>query len=82
MERYFQERHAAQVSTHKMMDDQVYDDITQNGLLPSTRDPNLWIVKVRMGEEKAVALQLMRKHFAYQTHEEVSIVVALASAAR
>uniref|UniRef100_A0A915ETD3 NGN domain-containing protein n=1 Tax=Ditylenchus dipsaci TaxID=166011 RepID=A0A915ETD3_9BILA len=71
MERYFQERHAAQMTTHRGdVDDNVYDDITQNGLLPTTKDPNLWIVKCRMGEEKNLALQLMRKYFAYQFTEE------------
>ena len=73
MEQYFQERHAQQMSTHRGdMDDNVYDDITQNGLLPSTKDPNLWIVKCRMGEERHLALQIMRKYFAYEHTEEVN----------
>ncbi|KAI1715640.1 early transcription elongation factor of RNA pol II, NGN section domain-containing protein [Ditylenchus destructor] len=73
MEKYFQERHAQEVYTRRGgdLDDQPYDDdITQNGLLPSTKDPNLWIVKVRMGEEKQIALQLMRKYLAFQNTEE------------
>lgn len=75
MEKYFQERHAQEVYTRRGgdLDDQPYDDdITQNGLLPSTKDPNLWIVKVRMGEEKQIALQLMRKYLAFQNTEEVT----------
>ena len=28
------------------------DEITQQTLLPEVRDPNLWIVKCRIGEEK------------------------------
>ncbi len=52
--------------------DAVYDDISQHGLLPSTKDPNLWIVKCRMGEEKLVAMQLMRKFLAYEHTDEVS----------
>lgn len=47
------------------------DDISQTSLLPQTKDPNLWIVKCRMGEEKLVALQLMRKFIAYQNMDEV-----------
>jgi hypothetical protein len=30
----------------------VGDEITQQTLLPEVRDPNLWIVKCRIGEEK------------------------------
>lgn len=38
MERYFQERHATEATTNRGdIDDHVYDDITQNGLLPSTK---------------------------------------------
>lgn len=71
MERYFQEKHAQQATTHQgELDEDAYDDITQNGLLPSTKDPNLWIVKVRLGEEKTTCLQLMRKYLAYQNTEE------------
>ncbi|KAL7072356.1 hypothetical protein ACQ4LE_008989 [Meloidogyne hapla] len=71
MERYFQERHAAQVATHQgELDEDAYDDITQNGLLPSTKDPNLWIVRCRLGEEKNTCLQLMRKYIAFQNTEE------------
>lgn len=35
------------------------------------RDPNLWLVKCRMGEEKATAISLMRKFIAYQFQDEV-----------
>lgn len=34
------------------------------------RDPNLWMVKCRIGEEKATALLLMRKYIAYQFSNE------------
>jgi len=37
------------------------------------RDPNLWLVKCRMGEEKATAIALMRKFIAYQFTDEVRI---------
>ncbi|CAJ0572588.1 unnamed protein product, partial [Mesorhabditis spiculigera] len=66
-ERYADESRAAPVDYD---DDAGYsDDITQTGLLPSTKDPNLWIVKCRMGEEKLVCMQLMRKAIAYETTE-------------
>ena len=35
------------------------------------RDPNLWLVKCRMGEEKATAVAMMRKFIAYQFTDEV-----------
>lgn len=73
MERYFHERHAAQVGTHRGdIDEDTYDDITQNGLLPTTKDPNLWLVKCRIGEEKQLVLQLMRKYIAYQSSTDVN----------
>ena len=35
------------------------------------RDPNLWVVKCRMGEENATAIHLMRKFITYQFTDEV-----------
>lgn len=34
------------------------------------RDPNLWMVRCRIGEEKITALSLMRKFIAFQMTEE------------
>lgn len=52
----------------------VGDEITQQTLLPEVRDPNLWIVKCRIGEEKVTVLQLMRKMIAYQYEEEPLLI--------
>ena len=41
------------------------------------RDPNLWVVKCRMGEEKATAISLMRKFIAYQFTDEVRLLTIL-----
>ena len=41
------------------------------------RDPNLWLVKCRMGEEKATAIALMRKFIAYQFTDEVWFIAEL-----
>lgn len=38
--------------------------------LPPPRDPNLWMVKCRIGEEKATALLLMRKFLTYLNTDE------------
>lgn len=80
MERYFQDRYEEpQANTYRGgdIDDDSFDDITQNGLLPSTKDPNLWTVKCRIGEEKFVALQMMRKYFAYEHSKDSNIEVVL-----
>jgi len=34
------------------------------------RDPNLWMVKCRIGEEKATVMHMMRKYIAYQYSNE------------
>ncbi|KAI8500686.1 Transcription elongation factor SPT5 [Branchiostoma belcheri] len=46
------------------------DDITQQGLLPGVKDPNLWTVKCRIGEEKQTAIMMMRKFIALQYSDE------------
>ncbi|VDM08812.1 unnamed protein product [Wuchereria bancrofti] len=68
IEDYFKKKYANQSSYASVMDDDAaLDDISRHSLLPSTnKDPNLWIVKCRLGEEKLVALQLMRKFIAYE----------------
>uniref|UniRef100_A0A8C0V941 SPT5 homolog, DSIF elongation factor subunit n=1 Tax=Cyanistes caeruleus TaxID=156563 RepID=A0A8C0V941_CYACU len=45
--------------------DELSDDITQQQLLPGVKDPNLWTVKCKIGEERATAVALMRKFIAY-----------------
>jgi len=49
------------------------DEITQQTLLPDVKDPNLWMVKCRIGEEKSTALLLMRKYFTYQFSSKTSL---------
>jgi hypothetical protein len=73
MASYFENRHAQEASENRTANDDAYDDISQNSLLPTTRDPNLWIVKVRMGEEKLVTLQLLRKCIARANTGDVSL---------
>lgn len=50
--------------------EEMSDEITQQTLLPGIKDPNLWMVKCRIGEEKATVLLLMRKFIAYQFTDE------------
>ncbi|XP_054161598.1 transcription elongation factor SPT5-like [Oppia nitens] len=46
------------------------DDITQQALMPGVKDPNLWMVKCKIGEEKTTVLQLMRKVIAFANTDE------------
>ncbi|KAK0085563.1 hypothetical protein PV325_004872 [Microctonus aethiopoides] len=50
--------------------EEMSDEITQQTLLPGVKDPNLWMVKCRIGEEKATVLLLMRKFITYQFSPE------------
>ncbi|XP_011641792.1 transcription elongation factor SPT5 [Pogonomyrmex barbatus] len=50
--------------------EEMSDEITQQTLLPGVKDPNLWMVKCRIGEEKATVLLLMRKFITYQFSSE------------
>merc|ERR1719289_279690 len=54
--------------------EEMSDEITQQTLLPEVRDPNLWMVKCRIGEEKITVLQIMRKMVAYQYEEEPLLI--------
>lgn len=74
MARYFEERHKATSQPARDISDDTIDDIAQHGLVPTTKDPNLWVVKCRMGEEKELSLLLMRKYFTYLNTDEVTVV--------
>lgn len=50
------------------------EEITQQTLLPGVKDPNLWMVKCRIGEEKNTAILLMCKFLTYlSTNEPLQI---------
>ncbi|MFH4973391.1 hypothetical protein AB6A40_000100 [Gnathostoma spinigerum] len=67
IEDYFKKKYATQTNyTGNEDDDMGMDDISRHCLMPCTKDPNLWIVRCRLGEEKLVALQLMRKYLAHE----------------
>ena len=74
LEDYFQKKYGQREAAATRDDDdegyEVFDDISQQGLLPSTKDPNLWIVRCRMGEEKNTTLLLMRKFLSMEESEE------------
>ena len=69
IEQYLKERYANESSARNRFGDggeEMSDAITQQTLLPGVKDPNLWMVKCRIGEEKATVLLLMRKFLTYQ----------------
>ncbi|XP_071486255.1 transcription elongation factor SPT5-like [Diadema antillarum] len=70
LEEYYKRKYAETSSKALADEDELPDSITQQGLLPGVKDPNLWMVKCRIGEEKETAIQLMRKFIAYQNQEE------------
>ncbi|KAL8459360.1 hypothetical protein ACS0TY_036737 [Phlomoides rotata] len=59
IERRIQERYAVR-SLNVAYDDEA-TDVNQQALLPSVRDPKLWMVKCAIGREREVAVCLMQK---------------------
>lgn len=51
--------------------EEMSDEIFQQTLLPCVKDPNLWLVKCRIGEEKSTALLLMRKFLTYERTDRI-----------
>ncbi|CAH1787389.1 unnamed protein product [Owenia fusiformis] len=71
IEEYYRKKYAETSTADRYGEgENMSDEITQQGLLPGVKDPNLWVVKCRMGEEKATAIALMRKMVAYQFTDE------------
>ncbi|CAH0748696.1 unnamed protein product [Diatraea saccharalis] len=73
IEEYLRNKYADESAALRHFGDggeEMSDEITQQTLLPGIKDPNLWMVKCRIGEEKATVLLLMRKFIAYQFSEE------------
>merc|ERR1719410_1487444 len=73
IEEYYRQRYnedTAAIARFGEGGEEMSDEITQQTLLPEVKDPNLWMVKCRIGEEKQTVLQLMRKMIAYQHEEE------------
>ncbi|XP_076450911.1 transcription elongation factor SPT5-like isoform X2 [Babylonia areolata] len=71
IEAYYKQRFGDSSSADRFGEgEEMSDEITQQGRLPGVKDPNLWVVKCRMGEEKTVVAHLMRKVIAYQHTEE------------
>ncbi|CAL1263967.1 unnamed protein product [Larinioides sclopetarius] len=74
IEDYYLKKYANSSTAEEVFDLELPDEIAQKSLLPCVKDPNLWLVKCRIGEEKATALKLMRKFIAKDcTNEPLQI---------
>ncbi|KAL5006667.1 hypothetical protein ScPMuIL_015473 [Solemya velum] len=71
IEEYYRTKYGENAMTERYGEgEEMSDEITQQGLLPGVKDPNLWLVKCRIGEEQSTAFHLMRKFIAYQFEDE------------
>ncbi|KAJ0233254.1 putative transcription elongation factor SPT5 1 [Hirschfeldia incana] len=57
--------------------DEEATDVEQQALLPSVRDPKLWMVKCAIGREREVAVCLMQKYIDRGSELQIRSVVAL-----
>ncbi|XP_015790153.1 transcription elongation factor SPT5-like [Tetranychus urticae] len=77
IEEYYKRKYAETTAAEKGLydaDGDLPDDIAQQAFMPGVKDPNLWMVKCRIGEEKSTVLQIMRKFIAYSTTEEPLLI--------
>ncbi|KAK9106284.1 hypothetical protein Syun_022295 [Stephania yunnanensis] len=74
LERSIQARYAR--SSHSEYDEET-TDVEQQALLPSVRDPKLWMVKCAMGHEREVAVCLMQKYVDKVSELQIRSAIAL-----
>ncbi|XP_014204352.1 transcription elongation factor SPT5-like [Copidosoma floridanum] len=68
--KYSKESAVAQHFNNEELD----DEITQKTLLPDIKDPNLWMVKCKIGDEASTVLLLMRKFLSYQYSDNPLVI--------
>lgn len=69
IEEYLKNKYASVASRAMRHGDgggEVDEEISQQLLLPSVKDPNLWLVKCKVGEEESTLLLLMRKYLTFE----------------
>ncbi|KAA3485077.1 Global transcription factor group A2 isoform 1 [Gossypium australe] len=74
LERSIQARYAR--SSHTEYDEET-TDVEQQALLPSVRDPKLWMVKCAIGRERETAVCLMQKFIDKGVELQIRSVIAL-----
>ncbi|MED6151687.1 hypothetical protein PIB30_084763, partial [Stylosanthes scabra] len=73
IERRIQERYARRVESF----DEEATDVEQQALLPSVRDPKLWMVKCVIGRERETAVCLMQKYIDKGAELQIRSAIAL-----
>ncbi|XP_019415217.1 PREDICTED: putative transcription elongation factor SPT5 homolog 1 isoform X2 [Lupinus angustifolius] len=73
MAKRIQQRYAKRQSDY----DEEATDVEQQALLPSVRDPKLWMVKCAIGRERETAVCLMQKYIDKGSELQIRSVVAL-----
>ena len=74
IEEYYRKKYADQAAQERNYfegEGDLPEDIAQQALMPGVKDPNLWMVKCRIGDEKNAVLQLMRKFIAFENSDKV-----------
>ncbi|XP_031557165.1 transcription elongation factor SPT5-like [Actinia tenebrosa] len=78
IEEYYRKKYA-ETNDKYYHANELQPEVQQQSLLPGVKDPNLWTVKCKIGEEKATVIGLMRKAIAQQfTDEPLQIKSAIA----
>ncbi|XP_037068165.1 transcription elongation factor SPT5-like, partial [Pollicipes pollicipes] len=73
IEEYYRRKYAEEGAGARHFGDggeEMSDEITQQTLLPGVKDPNLWMVKCRIGEERATVMKLMAKFITLSNKDE------------
>ncbi|XP_021887718.1 putative transcription elongation factor SPT5 homolog 1 isoform X2 [Carica papaya] len=74
LERRIQQRYSR--ANHTEYDEET-TDVEQQALLPSVRDPKLWMVKCAIGREREVAVCLMQKYIDKRAELQIRSAIAL-----
>ncbi|EOA26299.1 hypothetical protein CARUB_v10024589mg [Capsella rubella] len=76
----FEKRYIARLSRMHAQDDyelEEVNEVDQQALLPSVRDPKLWLVKCAIGREREVAVCLMQKIIDRESEFKIRSAIAL-----
>jgi transcription elongation factor SPT5 len=52
-------------------------DVAKHGLLPSIMDSKIWKVKVKLGQERQLVFQIMRKAMDYFNNEKPFMILSV-----
>lgn len=78
IEEYYRKKYndeAATIARFGEGGEDMSDEITQQTLLPGVKDPNLWMVKCLLGQEKETVVQIMNKYIAYERKSDENLQI-------